>query len=102
MFCSVKSPRFDLTRRLNFLAVDQSDLPQLGQWILALCSSKSWLISASDIFSSAKTFNLSNSLSTRMRVLQFLHSAIGSEKPPTWPEASQTRGHLNIAESRPT
>lgn len=34
--------------------------------------------------------------------LQSLQSVSGSEKPPTWPEATQTCGFIKIALSRPT
>ena len=98
----MKSPRLDFTRRLNIFGSVQSILPQVGHLILDLLASKISFSSVSDIFSSASMPILPSSLSTRMRVWQFLHSDNGSEKPPTWPEATQVSGALNMAESRPT
>ena len=40
--------------------------------------------------------------SARKRSLQLRQSTIGSLKPPTWPDASQTRGFMTIAASSPT
>ena len=40
--------------------------------------------------------------SARKRCLQTRQSTIGSEKPPTWPEASHTRGCSISAESSAT
>src|SRR3989344_1657479 len=87
----VKSPRLDLTKRLNARDRLKSFLPHEGHLILSRCVSKRSLIAVSDIFSSAVTPIFASSLSTRIRVLQFLHSASGSEKPETCPDASHVR-----------
>jgi elongation factor Tu len=52
---SVKLPRFDLTSRLKLFASVKLLLPHFGHFTFSLFSEKSALISASDIFSSAKT-----------------------------------------------
>ena len=96
-----------LNIRLNWRMSVQLNLPQVGQQML--CSStkafiSAWLI-ASTLWPRSKLFSWHQSsmtLSARKRSLHSLQSIRGSEKPPTWPEATHTWGFIRMAASRPT
>ena len=45
---------------------------------------------------------VSSTWSARKRCLQFLQSTMGSVKWPTWPLATQARGFIRMAASKPT
>ena len=104
------TPCWVLNIRLKALGRVQSRLPHWGQVIFfALIKS---IISWGGVFSPAQLAGCSSdplsccqfstSLSARSRDLHFLQSIRGSEKLPTWPEASQAVGFMRMAASRPT
>ena len=64
--------------------------------IVALCKGRGFIFSGSEIYQSSIT------LSARNRSLHSLQSIRGSEKPPTWPEATHTWGFIKMAASSPT
>ena len=57
---------------------------------------------ALNTYPNLRRYIIAGNLSALWRVLHSLQSISGSEKPPTWPEATQTWGFIKMALSKPT